>query len=272
MSTELATTPAKAPATLRAHLEGDAFKAAVARALPTHMKPERFIGIALTAMTTVPKLKDCTQATFFAALLKLSQLGLEPDGRHAHLIPYKNGKASAAAGRDVYDCQLIVDWKGLSALIYRSGIVSTLHADVVRRGDVFRYSMGVLDEHVPHYLRTDDAKPADAGEIFAVYSTATMKDGERKTEVMSVAEVEAIRKRSRAGSSGPWVTDWNEMAKKTVFRRLSKWLPLSPELHAAVSADDDAIDIPATPKVGMSAMLELDMPTDESPAIEEAKS
>ncbi len=119
---------------------------------------------------------------------------------------------------------------------------------------------------------SDADRPAEAGEIFAVYSTATMKDGERKTEVMSVAEVEAIRKRSRAGSSGPWVTDWNEMAKKTVFRRLSKWLPLSPELHAAVSADDDAIDIPATPKVGMSAMLELDVPAEEAPATEEAKS
>lgn len=265
MSAELAPAPTKAPLTLRGHLEGDAFKQAVARALPKHMTPDRFIGVALTAMTTVPKLKDCTQATFFASLLKLSQLGLEPDGRHAHLIPYKNGKASAAAGRDVYDCQLIVDWKGCSALIYRSGIVSTLHADVVRRGDVFRYSMGVLDEHVPHYLRTDDGRPDEAGEIYAVYSTATMKDGSRKTEVMPVADIEAIRKRSRAGSSGPWVTDWNEMAKKTVFRRLSKWLPLSPELQDAVTADDDAIDIPAAPKVGMSAMLELEAAPEEAP-------
>jgi recombination protein RecT len=69
-----------------------------------------------------------------------------------------------------------------------------------------------------------------------------MKDGTCKCEVMGLDQIEAIRKRSRAGSSGPWVTDWDEMAKKTVFRRASKWLSLSPELRDAVNVDDDQIE------------------------------
>lgn len=250
-----ASNQSKAPLTLRQHLEGDAFKQAVAGALPRHLKPDRFIRVALTAITRTPKLAQCEQASFFQCLLTLSQYGLEPDGRRAHLIPFENRK------RGVTECQLIIDWKGLSELVYRSGVVSTLHADVVREGDIFEYSMGVLTTHVPHYLRRDDKKPEKEGNVFATYSTATMKDGTRKTEVMSAEEIEGIRRRSRAGQSGPWVSDWTEMAKKTVFRRLSKWLPLSAELRDAVEADDDVIDIGSTGKgaaagaSSLSAML-----------------
>lgn len=243
--------------TLRQHLEGDAFKDAVQKALPKHMTPDRFIRVALTAMNRTPKLRDCTQSSFLNSLLTLSQLGLEPDGRRAHLIPYENRRLG------VVECQLIVDWKGLSELIYRSGIVSTLHADVVRRGDDFQYSMGVLTRHIPAFLRSD--APSEAGDVYAVYAMATMKDGSQKTEVMSRDEIEAIRKRSRAGQSGPWVTDWNEMAKKTAFRRLSKWLPLSPELRNAVEADDDAIEVETVKKVSTAEYLDMGM-TDDAPA------
>lgn len=253
---------AQANQSIRQLLEGPDFNQAVAKALPRHLKPDRFIRVALTTITRVPKLSQCTKSTFFQALLTLSQYGLEPDGRRAHLIPYKNNKLSQQAGRDVYDCQLIIDWKGLSELIYRSGVVASLHADVVRRGDIFRYSAGVLTEHVPHFLRVDKEKPSDAGEVFAVYSVATMKDGVAKCEVMSKAQVDAIRARSKASGSGPWVTDFDEMAKKTVFRRLSKWLPLSAELRDAVESDDDIIDIPAKP-VGEASDLRLLVDSDE---------
>ena len=249
MSTTTLTTKPQQSLTLKEHLQGDAFKQAVAGALPKHLKPDRFIRVTLTAITRTPKLANCDQASFFQCLLTLSQYGLEPDGRRAHLIPFENRK------RGVTECQLIIDWKGLSELIYRSGIVSTLHADVVREGDLFDYSMGVLTTHVPHFLRNDDKKPEKAGDVYAAYSTATMTGGERKTEVMSWEQIEGIRNRSRAGQSGPWVTDWEEMAKKTVFRRLSKWLPLSAELRDAVEADDDVIDISAGKPVASANSL-----------------
>jgi len=58
--------------------------------------------------------------------------------------------------------------------------------------------------------------------------------------VMWRRQVEEIRKRSKASSDGPWVTDWDEMAKKTVLRRLCKLLPASIELQTAVSLDERA--------------------------------
>lgn len=231
-------------------LEGPEFAAQVAKALPTHLKPDRFVRVAITAMTKTPKLAECDQASFFKCLLDLSSYGLEPNGRQAHLIPFRNNKLG------ITECQLIIDWKGLVELAMRSGLVANLHADVVCDGDLFEYSAGNLGKHVPWFLRRDKDKPAKQGDVFAVYALANFKDGTSKTEVLSIGEVDAIRARSKSGQSGPWVTDFTEMAKKTAVRRLSKWLPLSPEFRDAVERDDDVIDIPSRPAVnGLAALI-----------------
>lgn len=278
LRTIMNTTPIKAPpraatSTLRARLEGADFKAQLAKALPKHLTPERQVRVACTAIMRTPKLADCEQVSFFNCLLALSQFGLEPDGRRAHLIPFENRK------RGVIECQLIIDYKGLAELAMRSGLVSYLHADVVREGDAFTYSKGELKEHTPHFLRRDSDKPADAGAVIAAYAIAKMKDGGEKCEVMAVAEIESIRARSRAGQAGPWVTDWAEMAKKTAFRRLSKWLPLSPEFRDATEADEDELasmrvaavesdapDIFAAPESAPAAIQDTDHPPGLEPA------
>lgn len=214
------------PTTIRDRLESNEFKSAVAKALPRHLTPDRFIRVACTAIMRQPKLAQCDQTSFFNALLTLSQLGIEPDGRRAHLIPFNNSK------RGVIEVQLIIDYKGLVELIMRSGVVSNLHADIVCENDIFGYDMGQIKMH-----RVNFKEPR--GKPYAVYCICRFKDGSEKCDVMTVEEIEAVRKRSRAANDGPWVTDWNEMAKKTVFRRLSKWLPLSPEFRDAIEADED---------------------------------
>lgn len=231
MSSEQLAAPAqKRQLTIRDQIESPKFREEIAKALPKHLTPDRFIRIAVSALTRTPKLKECEPVSLFGALLTLSQLGIEPDGRRAHLIPFENRR------RGCVECQLIIDYKGLAEMAMRSGVVSYLHADVVCDADIFEENMGEIVAH-----KIDRRKPR--GEVYAVYAICKFKDGTAKAEVMSSEEVEAIRKRSKAGNSGPWITDWNEMAKKTVFRRLSKWLPLSPEFRDAVEADDE----PAAP-------------------------
>jgi recombination protein RecT len=249
MSTQTQVQTKRPVATIRALLEGDQFRSQVAKALPSHLKPERFIRVALTTMMRTPKLAQCDQASFFNALLTLSQLGIEPDGRRAHLIPFENRK------RNVTECQLIIDYKGLAELAMRSGVVANLHADVVCENDEFEYDRGQLIRH-----KIDFRKPR--GDVYAAYAICRFKDGTEKSEVMSRDDVEGIRKRSRAGNGGPWVTDWNEMAKKSAFRRLSKWLPLSAEFRDAVEVDDE-IEAPA-PKVATGELVDVipfEMPT-----------
>lgn len=205
---------------LKSIIASPAMQQQFAAALPKHLSPERFGRIAITALTRTPKLRECTQESVFKCLLDLSAMGLEPDGRHAHLIPY--GK----------ECTLIIDYKGLVSLIRRSGEVAKIHADVICENDEFEHSMGEVTQH------TYDLKK-DRGEPYAAYAQVTLKDGSVQAVIMPKADIESIRKRSRAGNSGPWQTDWHEMAKKTAFRRLTKWLTISPEITDAFAKADE---------------------------------
>jgi recombination protein RecT len=212
---------------IRSLIASDKFKEQCAAALPKHLTADRFARVALTALTRNPKLQDCTRESLLRCLMDCSALGIEPDGRRAHLIPY--GK----------ECTLIIDYKGLVELVRRSGDVVSIRAEHVCENDSFEWENGVVTH------RIDWRKPR--GEVQAVYAEAKLRSGEVQTSVMTKDEVEAIRKRSRAGSSGPWVTDWGEMAKKTPLRRLTKLLPLSVEITDAIERDDDRIERDVTP-------------------------
>lgn len=243
MSTQLAT--------IKQTLTSEAMREQFARALPAHLSPERFCRIAITALTRTPKLQDCTKESLMRCLLDLSAFGLEPDGRRAHLIPYKD------------QCTLVIDWKGLAELALRSGLIAKLHADIVCENDAFEYSMGEVTQH-----KIDWKQPR--GEMYAAYAMAQTKTGEKFFAVMSKDEIEAIRKRSRAGTSGPWVTDYNEMAKKTAFRRLAKWLPLSAEFRDAIDKDDEELpQRDVTPTVKPASQSKLFAPKETQPALVE---
>ena len=216
-----------APRTLKSVLTDKNVLQQIRRALPAHMDADRIARIAITAATKTPKLNQCTIESVMKCLLDLSAMGLEPDGRSAHLIPYKR------------ECTVIVDYKGLVELAYRSGRVKSIHADVVHKGDLFSFNLGKVVEHTPWAFRIDD-RPSGQGEMFAAYCIVKLDNDAEKHEIMTRSQVEAIRRRSKAKDSGPWKTDFNEMAKKTVFRRASKWIPLSAEIRNHFEVDFDS--------------------------------
>lgn len=222
-------------------------------ALPKHISADRLARIALTEVQRTPKLLDCTQASLFGAIMQAAALGLEPGGGlgHCYLIPYEDRKNERVI------CQFIPGYKGLLDLAHRSNRVQNIYARVVYEGDEFEYQMGT-NESITHkrgLLAVADINKAD--KIVAAYAVAWMKGADRPHfEVMTATEIEAIRLRSRAQNSGPWVTDRAEMCKKTVLRRICKFLPLSSEIARAVALDeqvdanldqqfDGAIDIAA---------------------------
>lgn len=204
-------------------------------ALPSHMTPERFARIALTALNRSPGLRQCTQESLMQCLLDMSSLGLEPDSRRAHLIPFKDTKNNRTV------CTLIVDYKGYVDLVRRSGMVSKIHADVVCDGDVFEHNMGEIVRHT-YDLKSD----RDDATWYAVYATVQFKDCTTQAVIMTRRQVEKIRDKSpgwiaskRYGKPHPWGEQPAEMAKKTAFRRLTKWLTLSPEIAKALDKEDE---------------------------------
>jgi recombination protein RecT len=165
-------------------------------------------------------------------------------------------------------------------LARRSGQISTIYASVVHEKDEYKVEKGLEPKitHVPH-------EGADHGKVRAAYAVCRLRDGGVQMESMWVHEIEAVRKRSRAGESGPWVTDYEEMAKKTVLRRLCKLLPASIELQTAVTLDEQVeagipqdIDVmtgvtdPSAGKdVGRADALKDELAEKPEPDIEEAK-
>lgn len=200
-----------------------------AAALPKHVSPERFVRVVMTAVQTTPALMNCDRRTLFAAATKAAQQGLLPDGREGAIVTFKD------------QAQWMPMVAGIMKLVRNSGEISTWSVQAVYENDAFDFCLGD-EEHITH-------KPALAnrGKLIAVYSIVSMKDGEKSREVMSVEDVNGIRARSRSGNSGPWVTDFAEMAKKTVVRRHAKRLPLSTDIDGAIREDDDLFMPPEQP-------------------------
>lgn len=200
-----------------------------AAALPKHIDPARFTRVVMTAVQMTPALLEADRRTLFASAMRASQMGLLPDGREGAIVTFKN------------QAQFMPMVAGVMKMVRNSGEISTWSVQAVYENDKFDFSLGD-DEHITH-------KPAlsNRGQLIAVYSIVTMKDGEKSREVMSVEDVNAIRARSRSGSAGPWVSDFAEMAKKTVVRRHSKRLPMSTDLDDALRADDELFMPPEQP-------------------------
>ena len=199
----------------------------IAKALPSVLTPERFTRITLSALSTNAKLAETTPQSFLGAMMTAAQLGLEPNTPlgQAYLIPYRN--------HGVLECQFQLGYKGLIDLAYRSGEVSTIQAHVVYENDEFEYELGLEPKlrHVP-------AK-SDRGDPVFFYAVFRTKDGGYGFDVMSVDDVRAhAKKYSKAYSNGPWQTNFEEMAKKTVLKRVLKYAPLKTDFVRGLSADE----------------------------------
>lgn len=199
----------------------------IRKALPSVLTPERFTRITLSALSSNPRLQECTPQSFLGAMMTAAQLGVEPNTPlgQAYLIPFKN--------HGVMETQFQLGYKGMIDLAYRSGEISTIQAHVVYANDRFSYSFGLNPtlEHIP--------ATADRGEPTHVYAVFRTKDGGFGYDVMSMDDVrQHARKYSKSYGNGPWQTNFEEMAKKTVLKRVLKYAPLKSDFVRQLSTDE----------------------------------
>lgn len=192
--------------------------------IPQHLDPERVMKLALIAVNKTPALLNCTQESVLQAVITAAELGLSISGTlgEAYLIPY---------GRD---CTFIPGFRGLAKLARQSGEIKRIEAEVVYENDKWEYQKGTT------FVLNYAPAMSDRGKPIGAYALVEFKDGGLQAEFMSADEIERVRSVSKAGRSGPW-KDWpDEMWRKTVFRRLSKWLPLSSDKWEKALALDNA--------------------------------
>ena len=252
----------------------------LARALPEHMRPERLVRIALTCIRTNPELSKCTPESFMGALFVSAQLGIEPVGGQAYLLPFNNSRKVNGEWKSVKEAQFVLGYKGLASLFYRHEKAVLLSWGIVHEKDDFKYEYGT-NASLFHRPATKERGP-----VVGYYVIANLAGGGKPFLYMSREDcLSHGRKHSKTYdktkgtfySSSPWATSEDAMCLKTVLIQLGKLLPLSVEIQRAIQADetsrdyrsgiDDALDI--TPTTAWSDAA--DTAKAESPAPKESE-
>lgn len=244
------------------HLTGEFKKVfnSIKSMVPKHVTPERLTRTTLTMISRVPKLAECTVPSLVGALMNCASLGLEPNLLgHAYLVPFWNKNIKQ------HEALFIIGYKGLIDLMRRSGNLSTIYAQEVYECDYFYYEYGYDKDlrHIPFEMLEQKGKidpefgktvkamfpdglPKRKGSVIGYYATFTLKDGTKDFVYMSKNDVETYAlkytKNKQDGQlTGVWKSEFDEMAKKTCIRRLSKYVPLSIEIREALEKDDAVV-------------------------------
>lgn len=217
-------------------INDDKFKNQLLCAIPTslgkYLTPDRICRLIFTEFKTNPMLLQCTQPSLFGCIIRSAQLGLEPGNGlgHAYLIPFSNRK------KNTKECTLIIGYRGLLDLARRSGKLISISAQVIYEKDIFEFEYGLNQKlkHIP--------AQGDRGKMIGAYAIAHLKEEGIQFEVMWKEEIDKIKASSQSASSSysPWHTHYDEMARKTLIRRIFKYLPSSIEMQEAVILDENA--------------------------------
>lgn len=227
-----------------------------ALAMPKGVEAAQLVRDALTSITRNPDLAKCDRLTVLGGLMTCAQLGLRPGVLgHAWLLPFWNSR-----NRQM-EAQLIIGYQGYAELANRSGQIQSMIARTVYSNDHFSIDYGLHDDLVHR-----PAMGEDRGIPVGYYAIVKTTSGGHAFEYMSQIEMEkhrdryAMAKKKDGTIVGPWATQFEQMAQKTVFLKLKRWMPKATDLQAAIEADNSVrVDItPDADPVNVSQPLNAD--------------
>lgn len=203
----------------------DRLKPQLALALPKHMNPDRMTRLALTCLSTNAKLQECTPTSIAGTIVSAAQLGLEIGvNGQAYMIPY--GKTAT----------FVPGWKGLVDLVARSGR-ATVWTGAVYEGDDFDYQLGDTP-----YCRHRPQGEDSIDKLTHVYAIGRVKGSEQAViEVWPMKKVQKhLNKMNKIGKSHYAFSHMEMYARKVALLQVLKYMPMSIELSAAITASDAA--------------------------------
>jgi len=220
---------------LKQVISSDAMKTQIKAALPAHVSVEKFNRVVMTALSGNPDLVKADKNTLFASMLKAAADGLLPDGREAAIVTYGD------------KAQYQPMFAGILKKMRNSGELKSIQSQIIYKNDKFRYFFDETGEH----LEFEPNMFSDRGEAIGVFSLGLTKDGGQYIDVMTKAQVEAVKASSKSAKSqySPWNgAFWDQMWLKTSIRRISKKMPSSTDLDQVFASDNDDYEFEPTQK------------------------
>jgi len=240
-STALVTDPKQAYGELQEYLL--AKSAAIRNVAPKYMDTERMIRLALGASSRAPRLLQCSPKSWLMALMDCAYYGIEPNPAlgHAYLVPYQNRKL---AGQP-FEVTFQIGYKGLVLLACESGGFDDVEARIVYAGELAADHFQETPEDPARPFRHRPLYTAEQrGDIAGAYAVGWRGVDKRpRFQYLTIEEIEGYRGRSRAAKEGPWITDYEAMAKKTAIRRMLAYAAIrSGSKLGAVLEQESALD------------------------------
>ncbi|TFV91378.1 recombinase RecT [Blastococcus sp. CT_GayMR16] len=206
-----------------------------AAVLPTHIRPDTWVRLAVGALRRDVELKKAAENdpySLMAALLHAARLGLEPGTEEYYLTPRREKGQLKVLG--------IPGYQGLVDLMYRAGVAQSVVVEVVYADDLFIWTPGKVDDQTPPRWAGAMERPyhdinwdaEDRGALRLAYAYAVMRGGAiSKVVVLNKAAITKIKQSSQGSDSpySPWVKHEPSMWLKSAARQLAKWVPTSPE-------------------------------------------
>lgn len=211
--------------------------------LPKHISPEKFCRTVLGAVQSNPDILEADRPSVFLSCQKAAQDGLLLDNREAALVVFNTKEGNSWVKKAQYMPMV----GGILKKLRNSGQISTITAQVVKKNDAFKYNpaMDEVPNHNPDWF-------GQRGEMIGVYAVAKLKDGGVIVDIMSMEDLEKIRRVSKTGDkdgkpAGIWAKWPEEMAKKSVIRRIAKLLPSSADVDMIFENDNEGYDFEQSP-------------------------
>ena len=221
---------AKKQGTVLDYLNNERFKTELASALPKFLDTDHFVRSAIIEFRLNPALAECSVPSVLGYFMQAAACGLEPASMlgQCYPVPFNNKKTGQK------EVTFICGYRGMLSIARRSGEIASVVAEVVHEKDVFEIEYGMEPKLIHKPFIDGDPGPMRGAYVVVRFRAEGV---EPVIKYMPKSEIEAHKRRSKASSYGPWVTDYDEMAKKTVFRSVFKWLPISIEQIQATTTD-----------------------------------